>query len=645
MLIVQSQSGRKIAPRAPGLLRARVIGALALAGLVVISPARGETVVVVKYSPLEGAAVKNCAVALRDGAKGLHIHDLKLILDSSDERRDDKAALTIDVASRSEYGSGTLGLMDVPFLFRDPAHVQAFLQSDLYRDLRAASRGGLYEWLAAAYGGFHQLFSTQNAFTEPKHFYMRWIGGPSSLTQVYGAFAGIGDLRGGIDAAAELMLRDSDKMAAVEAPLIDALAYRFDQRARFVNMMFSISYPVTFSVENNTLPGAAHARLIAWADAAAQSCSAANFQAERDVLEKLKQAGLQIVAVDRAAFVEAGWRFGIERFAIGPTVSWSVEDLDRVVRMGAEAPVRLPSALLSKLSAKNRQALLSRARRLNKERQRRALADKMSGRAREKSDALWWDGVARLVELIEKTDPPNAEAQGASSRDRPMVDDRFTSVESLAQTDKAEARKVLDLMKAEVAGKKPSTWLAAEKIVQFCSRLARLYGSIGDSAEASADMARAAEIARNAGHGVLVTMANEYLHAGNMRAAWKTIAQDVEGAATPYEVYLAFEKFAPLRQPALAAEAAKLIEQLGLIRYRSRTARTSAGVATFQLYGAVRLTVQGRECTADVAEVPDECPVLIGQVPLELLDFVVDPAGRRLIGNPAHGGEQMLEMY
>ncbi|HZW33712.1 MAG TPA: hypothetical protein VFF52_23525 [Isosphaeraceae bacterium] len=89
----------------------------------------------------------------------------------------------------------------------------------------------------------------------------------------------------------------------------------------------------------------------------------------------------------------------------------------------------------------------------------------------------------------------------------------------------------------------------------------------------------------------------------------------------------------------------KLIEQLGLIRYRSRTARTSAGVATFQLYGAVRLTVQGRECTADVAEVPDECPVLIGQVPLELLDFVVDPAGRRLIGNPAHGGEQMLEMY
>jgi len=88
-----------------------------------------------------------------------------------------------------------------------------------------------------------------------------------------------------------------------------------------------------------------------------------------------------------------------------------------------------------------------------------------------------------------------------------------------------------------------------------------------------------------------------------------------------------------------------LIEKLDLTPLRSRTARTSAGLATFKVYGAVRLTVQGRDCTIDVTEVPEDCPVLIGQVPLELLDFVVDPANQRLIGNPAHGGEQMLEMY
>lgn len=64
-----------------------------------------------------------------------------------------------------------------------------------------------------------------------------------------------------------------------------------------------------------------------------------------------------------------------------------------------------------------------------------------------------------------------------------------------------------------------------------------------------------------------------------------------------------------------------------------------------QVYRAVRLTVQGRDCIADVSELPDACPVLIGQVPLELLDFLVDPIGQRLVGNPAHGGEHMIEMY
>ena len=90
---------------------------------------------------------------------------------------------------------------------------------------------------------------------------------------------------------------------------------------------------------------------------------------------------------------------------------------------------------------------------------------------------------------------------------------------------------------------------------------------------------------------------------------------------------------------------AKLIAQLGLERLRTRRARTAAGIAEFGVYSTVQLTVQGRDCRLDVAEVSDDCPVLIGQLPLENLDFVVDPVGQRLIGKPAHGGEQMIELY
>jgi hypothetical protein len=72
---------------------------------------------------------------------------------------------------------------------------------------------------------------------------------------------------------------------------------------------------------------------------------------------------------------------------------------------------------------------------------------------------------------------------------------------------------------------------------------------------------------------------------------------------------------------------------------------TRAGPRKAAVYEAVRLTIQGRSCEMDVMEVPDDVPVLIGQLPLERLDFVVDPGSGSLIGNPEHGGEYMLEAY
>jgi predicted aspartyl protease len=87
-----------------------------------------------------------------------------------------------------------------------------------------------------------------------------------------------------------------------------------------------------------------------------------------------------------------------------------------------------------------------------------------------------------------------------------------------------------------------------------------------------------------------------------------------------------------------------MVVQLGLLPIRTRRAVTTAGVRDVPTYGAVKLTVQGRDCVCDVTEVDDACPVLIGQVPLELMDFVVDPGRRQLVGNPAHGGEHMIEL-
>lgn len=88
----------------------------------------------------------------------------------------------------------------------------------------------------------------------------------------------------------------------------------------------------------------------------------------------------------------------------------------------------------------------------------------------------------------------------------------------------------------------------------------------------------------------------------------------------------------------------RLIEQLGLVKYADKRAMTMAGVTTIAVYGTARLEIMGREYPTDVLEVPDECPVVIGQLPLEAMDWVIDMKTHKLIGNPAHGGEHILDL-
>ena len=85
--------------------------------------------------------------------------------------------------------------------------------------------------------------------------------------------------------------------------------------------------------------------------------------------------------------------------------------------------------------------------------------------------------------------------------------------------------------------------------------------------------------------------------------------------------------------------------ELGLQKVYEKRAKSTRGVGPVCVYEAVRLTIAERFCTVDVMQVPDDVPVLVGQIPLEMLDLVVDLPGRRLTGNPAHDGEHILELF
>jgi predicted aspartyl protease len=88
-----------------------------------------------------------------------------------------------------------------------------------------------------------------------------------------------------------------------------------------------------------------------------------------------------------------------------------------------------------------------------------------------------------------------------------------------------------------------------------------------------------------------------------------------------------------------------VIKKLGLERTDTVRSQTTNGSDIRYKYEPVRLELMGRHENFDVVEVPEEAPNHLGQVPLEVLDFVVDSRGQNLVPNPAHGGEQMTEEY
>lgn len=88
-----------------------------------------------------------------------------------------------------------------------------------------------------------------------------------------------------------------------------------------------------------------------------------------------------------------------------------------------------------------------------------------------------------------------------------------------------------------------------------------------------------------------------------------------------------------------------IIKALGLRKAGQVESRTTNGLRRRSVFNPVRLEVMSRDGVFEVVEVDDDVPNLLGQIPLEHLDFVVDPKGQKLIPNPEHGDKQMSEEY
>ena len=88
-----------------------------------------------------------------------------------------------------------------------------------------------------------------------------------------------------------------------------------------------------------------------------------------------------------------------------------------------------------------------------------------------------------------------------------------------------------------------------------------------------------------------------------------------------------------------------VIKALGLRKEGEVVSKTTNGTRRRAVYQAARLDLMGRHGAFQVVEIDDDVPNLLGQIPLEYLDLVVDPKGQKLMPNPEHGDKQMSEEY
>ncbi|MSU51150.1 MAG: clan AA aspartic protease [Opitutus sp.] len=88
-----------------------------------------------------------------------------------------------------------------------------------------------------------------------------------------------------------------------------------------------------------------------------------------------------------------------------------------------------------------------------------------------------------------------------------------------------------------------------------------------------------------------------------------------------------------------------VLRALGLRKSGTVNSRTTNGDRLRTVYEPVRLELMGRHGDFGVVDIDESVPNLLGQIPLEYLDLIVDSKARMLRPNPAHGDKQMSEEY
>jgi clan AA aspartic protease len=81
----------------------------------------------------------------------------------------------------------------------------------------------------------------------------------------------------------------------------------------------------------------------------------------------------------------------------------------------------------------------------------------------------------------------------------------------------------------------------------------------------------------------------------------------------------------------------RIQEQLGLPVIRKAPAALANGtIVDLEIAGSIEVRFENRMATVDAMVLPGDSEVLLGAIPMEAMDVLIDPRKQRLIVNPEH---------
>ena len=79
-----------------------------------------------------------------------------------------------------------------------------------------------------------------------------------------------------------------------------------------------------------------------------------------------------------------------------------------------------------------------------------------------------------------------------------------------------------------------------------------------------------------------------------------------------------------------------ICQQLGLLKVDARLAELADGsVKTYDVVGPVEVRIPHRRCSVDAMVLPGDSEVLLGAIPMEDMDLVIEPKSQTVQVNPS----------